>query len=104
MKLVWTNRAKQDLIQIGRFIARDKPGAARKWIEKLRKRARKTVDMPLLGRKVPEFNRDDIREVFLANYPIVYLVSDHEIAVLTIYEGHRQLKQEMASLEPKRRP
>lgn len=33
MKLRWTRRARQDLIEIGRYIARDKPEAARRWAE-----------------------------------------------------------------------
>ena len=91
MILSWTLRAKKDLIEIGRFIAKDKPSAARNWVEKLRQRARKTMDMPLLGRKVPEIDRDDIREVFLGNYRIVYLVAENRIIILTVFEGHRLL-------------
>lgn len=89
MKLIWTERAKKDLIEIGKFIAKDKAGAARRWVEKLRQRARLAKDMPLAGRKVPEIDRNDVREVFLGNYRIVYLVKKGSIIILTIFEGHR---------------
>jgi plasmid stabilization system protein ParE len=33
MKLRWTRQAESQLLEIGRYIAWDKPGAARRWIE-----------------------------------------------------------------------
>lgn len=95
MKLAWTLHAKKDLLEIGKFIAKDKTSAARRWIEKLRQRARMTKDVPLAGRKVPEIGRDEVREVFLRNYRIVYLVKKDAILVLTIFESHRLLPQDI---------
>lgn len=38
---------------------------------------------------VPELNREDIREVLLRSYRIVYRVRPDGIVVLTVFEGHR---------------
>jgi len=91
MKLRWTTRAANDLTAIQRPIAKDKPGAAKAWVEKLRLRTRDAAAMPSEGRIVPEFGRDDLREVFLGAYRIVYRVQEDGIAVLTVFEGHRLL-------------
>ncbi len=91
MKLRWTGRARRDLLEIGRYIARDDPEAARRWIQRLRTRAHGAAEHPLSGRTVPEFQRDDIREVFLKTYRIVYLVREETVDVLTVFEGHRLL-------------
>ena len=72
MKLRWSDRARQDLKEIGRFIARDSRDAARKWVSRLRRRAIKAAAIPQAGRIVPEFGKPDIREVLLGNYRIVY--------------------------------
>jgi hypothetical protein len=40
---------------------------------------------------VPEFDRDDIREVLVGTYRIVYQVNATGIAVLRVIEGHRRL-------------
>jgi plasmid stabilization system protein ParE len=48
--------------------------------------------MPLSGRVVPELERDDIREVFLRSYRIIYRVADDNIRILTVFEGHRRLR------------
>jgi len=89
MKLRWTQRARQDLLDIGRYIARDKPVAARRWVARLRKAALQARDLPLSGRKVPELQRDDVREILVRSYRIVYKVLEAEVHVLTVFEGHR---------------
>ena len=63
MNLFWTETARQDLKAIRRYIATDNPAAAERWIDRLRIRARKALHVPLAGRKVPEFMRDEIREL-----------------------------------------
>ena len=91
MRLRWTERARRDLLEVGRYIARDDPEAARHWIQRLRTRANGAAKHPHSGRTVPEFQRDDIREVFLKTYHIVYLIRKDAVHVLTVFEGHRIL-------------
>ncbi|MCP4605765.1 MAG: type II toxin-antitoxin system RelE/ParE family toxin [Proteobacteria bacterium] len=97
MKLLWTDKARRDLLAIGRYIARDNPEAARTWVEQLRTRAREAAEMPLAGRAVPERANQEVREVFLRNYRIVYRINKDEIHVLTIFEGHRLLPHDAVS-------
>lgn len=85
----WTARSLRDLREIGSYIARDNPEAARRWIERLRTRARKAALNPAAGRVVPERERPDLREVFVTSYRIVYRVRADSIDILTVFEGHR---------------
>ena len=94
MKLFWTETAKQDLQAIRRYIAADTPTAAKKWTNRLRERARNALHSPLAGRKVPEFSRDDIRELIEGNYRIVYQVFEDRLVVLTVFEGHQLSPEE----------
>jgi plasmid stabilization system protein ParE len=87
------------LLNIGRFIAADDPGAARAWVEKLREQVRRVASTPRAGRRVPEIGRDDIREVLLRHYRIVYRVEPRGIVVLTVFEGHRLLPQDVSEGE-----
>ncbi len=91
MTLRWTKRSRRDLIEIGRHIARDKPEAARRWVERLRQGACVAAKKPRVGRRVPEVGRDDLREVLVGNYRIVYEIHRAEIRILTVFEGHRLL-------------
>ncbi len=88
-RLRWSHRARRELLAIGRYIARDDPAIARQWVDRLRERARAAAAVPWSGRRVPEVDRDDVREVLLRSYRIVYRVLEHEIHVLTVFEGHR---------------
>jgi|WetSurSiteA1Bulk_404760.scaffolds.fasta_scaffold261258_1 toxin ParE1/3/4 len=88
MKLFWTETAKQDLLAIRRYIAVDNPTAAKRWVERLRDRARNALHAPLAGRKVPELSRDDIRELIEGNYRLVYQVFADRLVILTVFEGH----------------
>ena len=97
MKLAWTKRAQDDLISIGKFIAEDNIINANKWIKKLRAKARKIIDAPMSGRVVPEFENDDLREVFLGNYRIVYLLQNKTVLIITVFEGHKLLQKDHLS-------
>lgn len=92
--LLWTLRARRDLVAIRRHIAHDHPVAARKWIERLRARARAAAGFPLAGRRVPEIERDDVREVIVGAYRIVYRVLANSIHVLCVFEGHRSFPRD----------
>lgn len=96
-RLAWSRRAARDLIEIGDFIALDDPAAARRWVERLRATAARAAVTPLGGRVVPEFGRNDVRDVFQRTYRIVYRVMPRDVVVLTIFEGHRRLPRKLGS-------
>ncbi len=89
--LRWTERALADLFAIGDYIALDDPAAARSWVERLRQRALRAADVPRAGRVVSEIGREDVREIFVRTYRIVYRIVEDSIVVLTVFEGHRLL-------------
>ena len=99
MRLRWTKRALRDLFSIGEYIGRDNRLAALNWLDRIRERAGVITLHPLAGRVVPEFGREDIREVLLRSYRIVYLISDDTIDVLTVFEGHRLLESDSISAD-----
>ena len=80
-----------DLLAIGEYIGADDPTAGRAWVEKLRQRAVKASKLARAGRVVPELRREDVREVLVRTYRIVYRVVEGGIVVLTVFEGHRLL-------------
>ena len=100
MRLRWTHRAKEDILSIGRFIARGHPAAARAFVAKLQFRARRAAKYPRSGRVVPELRRDDIREVIEGNYRIVYRITAASVDVLTVFEGHHLFPEGASPDEP----
>lgn len=47
---------------------------------------------PRSGRKVPEFDDDNIRELLAYSYRIVYRVQDNEVLVSAVIHGKRTLQ------------
>ena len=89
--ILWSQRARRDLLEIGDFIARDKPEAAERWVGGIVDAIERTALFPTSGRIVPEVDRDDVRDVILDNYRVVYVVGNHQIMVVTVFESHRLL-------------
>ncbi|HBG93274.1 MAG: plasmid stabilization protein [Nitrospirae bacterium GWF2_44_13] len=87
----WTTQALDDLDSICEFIARD----AMRYAQLFAIQAFETVDrlemFPLSGRVVPEINKQEIREVILGNYRIVYRFMGNEVEVLTVHHGAQLL-------------
>lgn len=69
--LIWSPDAINDLREIADYIALDKPKAARRWAQKLAALAEHAAALPFAGRRVPEFGRDDIREVIKRGYRVI---------------------------------
>lgn len=91
----WTHRARRDLFEIGDFIARDKPEAASRWVARIIEAVERSTLFPASGRIVPEVDREDIREIIVDHYRIVYQSRSNQIIVLTVFEGHRMLIDSM---------
>jgi toxin ParE1/3/4 len=102
LTVVWTNRALSDLEAIGDYIARDNERAAQRWVLRLIAVAQKAALVPLTGRRVPELGQDDIREVFLRTYRLVYRVAKNRFEVLTVFEGHRLFPDDVDLTEGER--
>ena len=77
MKLEWSRRALRDIEEIG--------VAAWLWVSRLKAQARKAAAVPGIGRRVPEYERDDLREVLVRSYRIIYQRLRGGIVVLTDY-------------------
>ena len=65
MKVRWTEQAWRRLSEIEEFIARDRPVAAAKLIDKLGDRGDALANHPARGRKVPEIPGNGLRELVL---------------------------------------
>ena len=87
----WTDLALEDLRSIRRYVAFDKPGAAKKLAGRIRQRVRDLASHPLSGRTVPEFPGSPYREVLVAPYRIVYEVAGPGLRVLRVWHGRREL-------------
>lgn len=90
MRVIWAPRALVRVVEIGQYIAADRPDAAREWAIALLARAAALAGHPRRGRRVPEVGRDEIREVLHGDYRMIYRVEPTRLIVLAVRHGRRQ--------------
>jgi toxin ParE1/3/4 len=93
MKLIWTEPAVVDLENIKAYIAHDSELYAAVLVEKIIKATEKLRDFPKLGREVPEFDADEIREIIFSNYRIMYRIQEDTILIVAVIHGKRDLME-----------
>lgn len=79
-------------MDIGEFVAKDSLLYAVSLIDRLITGAERLQSAPLLGRVVPEYRREDLREVIVQNYRVVYLARGDEVIVTRVVHGARDLR------------
>ena len=90
--------AKEDLKELRRYIARDSKQNATKFLQRIRNALRGLERFPEAGAIVPEYNRPDLREVFVGNYRIVYQLIDRVPNVMLIQHGALRLPDSLGRI------
>jgi toxin ParE1/3/4 len=94
LKVLWTENAIQDLLGIKAFISQDSIDRAEEWLAELYTAGNNLSQFSSRGRIVPEFSQNNLRELLIENYRLVYRVNPTTIEIITVFEGHRQLNAE----------
>ena len=83
----WTIPAKSDLKRIHDYIAQDSAYYAKSVITKIISKTKLLNDFPEIDRIVPELGLQNIREIIIYSYRIIYEISNHDTAILTVIHG-----------------
>jgi toxin ParE1/3/4 len=91
MRIEWTDPALDALEEIRDYIAKDSPDDARRFIERIFDATEALTDHPLMGRPVPEANRQDVRELVYQGYRVIYRTRPQHVEVIAVVHGSRDL-------------
>ena len=94
MRIIWTEKAEKQLDQIFEYIATDSSLYAYRTVGQIIEEAENLPPNPRKGRKVPEYEREDIREVFHHPYRIIYLLKEDTIEILSVIHEARLLPED----------
>ena len=89
MIVCWTDTAQAHLDAIYAYISNDSSEYALRMVDRLTRRSQQIADVPLSGRRVPEYDIDQIREVIEGPYRIIYHIKADQIDVLAVLHGAR---------------
>ena len=99
MKVRWTERASKDALSIYDYIADRSESYADAVYDRLLLRPSQLTAHPESGSIVPEYRREDIRELFVHSFRMIYRIDANEVRILTVIHGSRQLPQEVPNSE-----
>lgn len=95
MKVLWTDSAVAQPQAIHDYLAQTSPDYAVRIVDRLTRRSIQIAAFPNSGRMVPEFERNEIREVIERRYRIIYLVDVTQVQVLAVIHDARDLQPEL---------
>ena len=87
MRVHWTDTAEGHLEAIHGYIAQDSPEYAKAMVDRITRRSQQIAEFPFSGRRVPEYEIDQVREMIEGPYRIIYYIKLDQIDVLAVIHG-----------------
>ena len=92
VEIEWSESAKNDFNNIVSSISQDSPGYSEYFIKVILEKIEYLKEFPKIGRKVPESDDPNDRELIFQRYRIIYYISHESIIIEMIIHGSRFLK------------
>jgi len=70
---------------------------ARSMVDRITRRSAQIASFPSLGREVPEYDAEDIREIIEYPYRIIYRIKSNQIDILAVIHGARNIPDDIQS-------
>lgn len=91
MTLRWSQRALGRAGEIADYMAERDEEVASTWIDALFETVDKLDEFPKLGRVVPEFAQEEVRELIWNRYRILYQLRNGDVEILTVVYARQNL-------------
>jgi len=85
MEVKWTRQAIKMVNEFVDFIAQDDYSTAAQWAHELMNQTDKLADFPQMGRMVPEYEDETLRELIVGNYRIPYRIKNNVIYIEAVW-------------------
>lgn len=95
MNVHWTETAEAQLDAIYAYIVQDSKTFALRTVDQITRKSEQISQFPMSGRRVPEFDLDQIREIFYGSYRIIYHINPNQIDILAVIHGAMNVLQDM---------
>jgi len=100
----WSVPARNDLKQIHDYIAKDSKYYAQNVIQEIVAKTETLIELPEIGRIVPEISDQNIRELIVYSYRLIYEISSAGIEILAILHGRCIFRTKPATDSGRSRP
>jgi len=92
MELVLTESALEDFEALKQYyIDQGVPQIGKRFVDDILVAAERLIEHPDSGRKVPEFDEEQIRELIFSPYRVVYLREASQVSIIRVWREERTL-------------
>jgi len=91
VEIEWSESAKKDIKNILHYISQDSPSYSEFFFNGILEKIEYLKEFPQMGRKVPESDDPNDRELIFQNYRIIYIFSNEKVIIEMIIHGSRLL-------------
>ncbi len=88
----WSAKAWSDVEQIETYIAKDSSYQASKVALKIIESSRSLDKFPERGRVLPDQSDENLREIFVYSYRMIYEIEGDQVTILAVIHGSRLLE------------
>ena len=81
-------------MSIYEYISKDSPLYAQRMVDRLTQRSEQIATFPWSGRKVPEYEAENIREEIEESYRIIHRIKPNQLDVLAVIHSSQLLSLE----------
>jgi len=89
LRVIWSYAAVDDLEAAAEYLRQDSPSFSSSFVLRALEAGRSLSLFPERGRVVPELKSDNIREIFIYNYRLIYRVEKDKVSILALIHGRR---------------
>ena len=94
-QLSWSLIALDNLQAITDYIAADSPVYAAVFVQRVFDATQSLTSFPNMGREVPEYGDETLRELLFHGYRIVYKIEGDSVCILLVLHAARDLRQQL---------
>ncbi len=94
-KIIWSETAHADLLEIIEYIAQDSPVNAKKTLKSIKDKASDLYLSPEQGRVVPELQEQGITqylELIIHPWRLMYRITDNTVVVLSVLDARQNVE------------
>jgi len=93
--VIWSDPARADLRAIHDFIAHDSTHYAKQVTQDMVAKTDVLNELPRIGKMIPELGDDNLRELSLYSYRILYEIKAPDVSVLAVIHKRQEFQPQM---------
>ena len=92
-RIEWTSPGTEQFQEVIEYLNQHSPRRAHQLGSRIVAAAKRLSTSPLMGRVVPEYDQEHIREVIVAPYRLLYIVRDDVVLIAGVVDSRRDLRR-----------